>query len=158
VLLAIIASLSILSGAAGAQSVRIQVVDVGQGDGILVRTPNTRWILIDAGATRYLADSLASQFGVNRLALVIVSHRHSDHFAHIERILRSFTVDRFVGNLADCPQRVTDNRIRQALADRNITAQGVGADTLVVDGVRFIVLPPDPVDDECPDDENDTRS
>jgi competence protein ComEC len=154
-LLAIIAGLSVLSGAAGAQSVRIQVVDVGQGDGILIRTPNTRWVLIDAGGTRYLADSLASQFGVNRLALVIVTHRHIDHFATIERILRAFTVDRFVGNLADCPERETDDGIRQALADRNIPAQGVGADTLVVDDVRFITLPPDPIDDDCLDDEND---
>lgn len=154
-LVAIIFSLSMLLGAADAQSVRIQVVDVGQGDGILIRTPNTRWVLIDAGGTRYLADSLATQFGVNRLALVIVSHRHGDHFANIERILRALTVDRFIGNLADCPDRATDDAIRQALTDRNIPAQGVGADTLVVDGVTFIVLPPDPIDDACPGDEND---
>ncbi len=138
-----------------AQSVRIQVVDVGQGDGILVRTPHHQWVLIDAGPTRFLADSLGPQFGVSRLALVIVSHRHADHYATIERILRSIPVDRFVGNLADCPQRTTDDRIRAALGERNIPAQSVGADTLSVDGVRFIILPPDPVADRCPDDEND---
>jgi beta-lactamase superfamily II metal-dependent hydrolase len=144
-----------LASQASAQSVRVQIVDVGQGDGILIRTPNTRWVLIDAGGTRYLADSLGSQFGVSRLALVIVSHRHNDHFTTIERILRSFPVDRFVGNLANCPDRTTDDGIRQALADRNIPAQSVGADTLLIDGVRFIILPPDPIDDNCPDDEND---
>jgi len=137
-----------------AQSVRIQAVDVGQGDGIVIRTPHQQWVLIDAGPNRTLADSLGPQFGVTRLALVIVSHRHSDHYAGTERVLRSLPVDRFVGNLADCPDRTTDDAIRAALSDRHIPAQSLSADTLSVDGVRFIVLPPDPTNDRCPDDEN----
>jgi len=137
-----------------AQSVRVQVVDVGQGDGILIRTPHKQWVLIDAGPNRQLSDSLVPQFGVDRLALVFVSHRHADHFAKMARVLRSLPVDRFVGNLADCPNRSTDDSIRAALADRHIPAQSLGADTLTVDGVRFIVLPPDPNDDPCPNDEN----
>jgi competence protein ComEC len=112
-------------------------------------------VLIDAGPGRYLADSLRSEFGVDRFALVIVSHRHSDHFATIGRILRSFIVGRFVGNLADCPNRATDNEIRWVLGNRHIPAQSLGADTVLVDNVRFIVLPPDPIDDRCPGDEND---
>lgn len=154
-LLGVGTSLFLLVAAPGAaQSVRVQVVDVGQGDGILIRTPHHQWVLIDAGPNRALADSLVPQFGVGRLALVFVSHRHSDHYASIERVLRSLPVERFVGNLADCPNRTTDNGIRTALTDRNIPSQSLGADTLVVDGVRFIVLPPDPSDDPCPDDEN----
>ncbi|MGH7645656.1 MAG: ComEC/Rec2 family competence protein [Gemmatimonadales bacterium] len=141
-------------GAAQFSSVRIQVVDVGQGDGILIRTPSEHWVLIDAGPNRTLADSLAPQFGVDRLGLVIVSHRHADHYSAIERILRQFPVDHVVGNLADCPTRSTDNGIRLALQERQIPAQSLGADTLDVDSVRFIILPPDPTDDACPDEEN----
>lgn len=137
-----------------AQSVRVQVVDVGQGDGILIRTPHHKWVLIDAGPNRQLADSLGPQFGVDRLALVFVSHRHADHFARMVLVLQSLPVDRFVGNLADCPNRSTDDAIRAILSQRHIPAQSNGADTLVVDGVRFIVLPPDPIDDRCPTDEN----
>jgi len=144
----------LLAAPCAAQSVRIQVVDVGQGDGIVIRTPHHKWVLIDAGPDRTLADSLGPRFGVDRLALVFVSHRHGDHFAGMARVLRSLPVDRFVGNLADCPDRSTDDTIRAALNERHIPAQSLGADTLVVDGVRFIVLPPDPSDDPCPDDEN----
>lgn len=140
---------------ATSQFVRVQVVDVGQGDGMLIRTPNQRWVLIDSGPDRTLADSLGPQFGVNRLVLLIVSHRHSDHYAAVERLLRTIPVDHFVGNLADCPNRTTDDAIRAALNDRHVPAQSLGADTMDVDGVRFIVLPPDPVDDRCPEDEND---
>jgi beta-lactamase superfamily II metal-dependent hydrolase len=151
----LVASLALLDAApCMAQFVRVQVVDVGQGDGILIRTPNQQWVLIDAGPDRTLADSLGSQFGVTQLALVVVSHRHGDHYAGMERVLRTLPVDRFVGNLADCPNRTTDNGIRAALNERHIPAQSLGADTLIVDGVRFIILPPDPIDDACPDDEN----
>jgi hypothetical protein len=31
-------------------SVRIQVIDRGQADGILIRTPNEKWVVIDGGA------------------------------------------------------------------------------------------------------------
>jgi len=130
------------------------VVDVGQGDGILIRTPHHQWVLIDAGPNRDLADSLGPQFGVDRLALVFVSHRHADHFAKMALVLRALTVDRFVGHLGNCPRRSTDDAIRAVLSERHIPAQSLGADTLVVDGVRFIVLPADPTDDRCPDDEN----
>lgn len=43
----IIAGLALAPGvSAQTQSVRIQI-HVGQADGILVRTPNTQWVLID---------------------------------------------------------------------------------------------------------------
>jgi len=134
--------------------VRIKVVDVGQGDGILIRTPHARWVLLDSGANQMLADSLVPQFGVDSLALVIVSHRHRDHYAGIETVLRHVKVGRFIGNLEDCPGNLTDDHIRQALQDQHIPTQPPGADTLEVDGVSFIVLPTDPIDDACPDEEN----
>ena len=31
------------------RSVRVQVIDRGQADGILIRTPNDKWVIIDAG-------------------------------------------------------------------------------------------------------------
>jgi competence protein ComEC len=148
---------AVLTAPASAQfaSVRVQVVDVGQGDGILIRTPNRKWVLIDAGTNNTLATNLGPVFGVNRLALVIVSHRHGDHYAGTAHVLDTYPIDRFIGNLADCPNRSTDNTIRATLTDRGIPKQSVGADTLVVDGVTFTVLPPDPTTDPCPDQEND---
>lgn len=148
-----------VAGPAGASTqfatVRVQVIDVGQGDGILVRSPNQRWVLIDGGTSPMIADSLGPQFGVDRLALVIVSHRHGDHYGGVPAVLRQYPVERFVGNLADCPNRMTDNTIRGLLTSKGIPAQSLGADTLEIDGVRLIILPPDPTSDACPAREND---
>jgi beta-lactamase superfamily II metal-dependent hydrolase len=140
---------------AEAQSVRVQVIDRGQADGILIRTPNQRWVVIDAGADRMQADAMASQWGVDSVALFVISHRHADHFGGAREILRRFPVGLFVMNLDDCPGRVTDDRIREEVALRGVRAQGPGADTVEVDGVRFIILPRDPDEDACPGREND---
>lgn len=42
-------------------SVRVQVIDVGQADGTLIRTPNSEWVLIDSGQNGLLADSLPTR-------------------------------------------------------------------------------------------------
>lgn len=47
--LATVLALTPPSGLTQFTTVRIQVADVGQADGILIRTPNKRWIVIDAG-------------------------------------------------------------------------------------------------------------
>lgn len=127
------------------QSVRVQVIDVGQADGILVRTPNTQWVLIDAGQGRLLADSLRSHFGVDRLALAIGSHRHKDHINGMWRVLRVVPTDLYLGMTGEYDSGADDDSLRAVLSD-TIPVQGAGADTIVVDGVRFIVLPQAPND------------
>ncbi len=43
------------------QSVRVQVIDRGQADGILTRTPNQQSIVIDAGTNRRQAEAVEAQ-------------------------------------------------------------------------------------------------
>lgn len=139
----------LLSAPAASQftSVRVQVIDVGQADGILVRTPNSRWILIDAGQGTLLADSLQSQFGVDSLALVIGSHRHKDHIGAMDNVLNRIPTVLYVGDTTEYAGGADDDRLRDTLTTRSIPVQLPGADTITVDGVQFIMLPPDPVDD-----------
>ena len=35
------------------QSVRVQVIDRGQADGMLIRTPNSQWVVIDAASLNH---------------------------------------------------------------------------------------------------------
>ena len=82
-------------------------------------------------------------WGVDEVALAIVSHRHADHYGGLERILRNFPVKLLVMNMEDCPNRTTDNKIRTAASEEGIPTQSLGADTITVDGVKFILLEPD---------------
>ncbi len=138
-------------------SVLVQIVDRGQADGILIRTPNDRWVVIDGGGRDHrMVNAMENVWGVDEVALLIVSHRHGDHHGGVPPILQSdIPVRRYVGNLVDCPNRTTDDTVRDLLESLGVPRQSLGADTIPIDGVDFIILPPDPVDDPCPQDEND---
>lgn len=134
-------------------SVRVQVIDRGQADGILIRTPNQKWVVIDAGVDKIQAQSMKDVWGVDEVDLAIVSHRHIDHYGGMDDVLNTFTVRRFLMNMADCPNRSHDDKIRGIVSAKSIPS--VTGNTVEIDGVKFTVLPQDPVDDDCPEDEND---
>jgi beta-lactamase superfamily II metal-dependent hydrolase len=64
--------------AARAQVATVDFLDVGQGDAILVRSPEGKAALVDAGPNKEVV-SLLKQRGVRSIDLVVVSHHHSDH-------------------------------------------------------------------------------
>ena len=72
---------------------QVDVLDVGQGDAILLRTEGHA-VLIDAGDSDKgvrVVQQLVS-LGVKELDCVINTHPHSDHYGGIETVLRVFPV------------------------------------------------------------------
>jgi beta-lactamase superfamily II metal-dependent hydrolase len=76
--------------------VRIEVLDVGQGDSILIRSPEGKTALVDAGPTRDGALNALKSKGVTAIDMVVVSHHHSDHYGGMEPIVREFKPRYFV--------------------------------------------------------------
>jgi competence protein ComEC len=73
-------------------------VDVGQGDAILIRSPEGLFGLIDGGeADSGIVQYLHSQ-GVQNLDLVVASHPNSDHIGGLITVLRTFPTARVVTN------------------------------------------------------------
>jgi beta-lactamase superfamily II metal-dependent hydrolase len=71
----------------GGKSAVIEVLDVGQGDSILVRSPEGKTALIDAGPTRDGALAVLKREGITHLDLVALSHHHSDHYGGMEKVV-----------------------------------------------------------------------
>ena len=75
------------------QQLTIQMIDVGQGDAILIRTAE-QVILIDTGdvpARAKLAAFLRHQ-GIRTIDKVIITHPHADHLGGMAEIFAGFTV------------------------------------------------------------------
>jgi competence protein ComEC len=83
-----------VEAAAPVGGLRISVLDVGQGDAILLQPARAPAVLVDGGPP---GDDLAAKLGaagVRRLGLAVVTHEQSDHAGGIEQLLGRFPVSR----------------------------------------------------------------
>jgi competence protein ComEC len=133
----------------GGGELELHVIDVGQGDAVALRTPHGRWILVDAGRAWRGGDAgratvipyLRRRGG--ELALLILSHPHSDHVGGVATVLRSlhpaaYWDGAFAGTSE--PYRASLEAAREAHVHWERVHPG---DTLRVDGVLLRVLAPD---------------
>ena len=67
----------------------IDFLDVGQGDAILIRSPEGKTALIDAGPSKEIV-RLIRERGVKSIDLVVVSHHHADHYGGMDDVIRAF--------------------------------------------------------------------
>ncbi len=76
------------------RTTRLWVLDVGQGDAILVRTPNQRTVLMDGGPDRSLLYGLGRHLPpwVRTVDLLVVTHPHTDHYVGFIELLQRFRV------------------------------------------------------------------
>jgi competence protein ComEC len=72
-----------------AGNVTVEFLDVGQGDSILIRSPEGKTALIDAGPSAEIVP-LLKKLGVTRIDLVVVSHHHADHCGGMDDVIRTF--------------------------------------------------------------------
>lgn len=134
----------------GFSSAELVVVDVGQGQAVVLKGSRGGCVLIDAGGTsggrfdageRVVTPWLASS-GCRRLAALVVTHDHDDHAGGAPAILREFEVDELWYPVATHRRRGTSDLIDLARAS--------GAGTVAVErgfeayraGMRIEVLHP----------------
>ena len=77
--------------------VLITFLNVGQGDAILVRSPEGQTALIDSGPGFDIIPSLI-RLGVDTLDLVVASHPHADHIGGMWQVLQSLPVRFYMDN------------------------------------------------------------
>jgi competence protein ComEC len=79
-----------------AAGLRVVVLDVGQGDAILLDPADGEPVLVDGGPPGAGLATRLEEEGVRRLAAAIVTHGQSDHAGGIEELLGSFAIDRLL--------------------------------------------------------------
>ncbi|MFR1759707.1 MAG: ComEC/Rec2 family competence protein, partial [Christensenellaceae bacterium] len=134
---------------AGGQAMTVRFIDVGQGASTLVSMGDTH-ILIDAGENDQ-GDKVVEQlkaWGVDRLALAIGTHPHSDHIGGMDDVLNAFEVEAYMmPEVAHASK--TYESVLQALEENEIPVTYPQAgDSLELGGMRLTVLGPEQVEED----------
>ncbi len=79
-----------------ADTLRVAVLDVGQGDAILLDPPRGDPILVDAGPPGAGLPGALRALGVERLAAAVITHDQSDHAGGLAELAGSMPVGRLV--------------------------------------------------------------
>ncbi len=89
-------------------SLKITMLDVGQGDAVFVELPSGKNILVDAGPTNGKKDAgtttivpFLKRIGVDKIDALFISHPHADHNGGAPTLLRTFEI----GALYECGAR-----------------------------------------------------
>lgn len=85
-------------GVALAGTTTVHILDVGQGDAVLIEAPNGDHILIDAGQRGPRVVDDLEAMGVDDLELVIASHPHADHIGGMQDVVEAFDIALYVDN------------------------------------------------------------
>ena len=137
-------------GADNAAALTLHFLDVGQGDGTLIRTPAGRWVLIDAGPAdqrfdagrRVVAPYLARQ-GARRVDVALISHAHADHLGGLASVLRRVPAGMIVEPAMPAADDGYDRFLDLLAAEGQPWRAGRRGDRFVLDGVLFEILHPD---------------
>jgi competence protein ComEC len=139
----------ILGSPDGGRGLALHFLDVGQGDGAVLRTPGGRWIVIDAGpagerddAGRRVVAPFLERQGVRALAAIVVSHAHADHLGGIPALVGRFPVGVVLEPGGPVPDPVYAAFLTELDRDGIPWHPARSGERFTLDGVEFTVLHP----------------
>lgn len=119
---------------------KVNFVDVQQGDGAVVETPDGKIVLIDGGDNKLFARYLAARFRRHtpekpqQIDCIVVTHGDADHFSGLTKILETEQHEEMRKRLFMQPQRVYHNGIVKRPSDRK-EKEMLGPTRTTADGV-----------------------
>lgn len=142
----------------------MHVLDVGQGDAILLRTDRGRWIVVDAGRIWKTGDAgrstivpyIMSRGG--EVEGLIISHAHADHIGGATSVIRLLHPQVFWDAAFAQGSEVYANFLRAAEVSRTLWKRVHPDDTMRVDGVLIRFLAPDSAWTASLDDPNEAST
>ncbi|WP_332850476.1 MBL fold metallo-hydrolase [Clostridioides difficile] len=151
IFLSILIIISLLIGCDKKSLLSIHIIDVGQGDSILVQTPTNKNILIDGGDedSENIIISYLRQKRIKTIDIIIATHPDSDHIGSLDNVIKKFNV-----NSIYMPEQSTGSEAYQNLinscTDKNLSIQHLYKnDVLNIDNnINIYVLSPSYIQEE----------
>lgn len=128
---------------------KINFVDVGQGDCTYIETPNKKTILIDGGGTENSDYDVGAKVlvpyvldkGKRRIDLIFISHFHEDHVEGIISIIENFDVGEII--IGKCNNIDLYNLFLEKASKKGIEVEEVCIGTSIeIDDIVFDIIYP----------------
>lgn len=123
----------------------IIVCDVGQGEGIYIRTPGGASILFDGGPDEAIVACLSKHmpFWERNIDLMILSHPHADHYTGLVGIMRRYNVKKFITEDVQGSKVALEPLQRAILGEKVVREVAYAGDIIrTSDGVVLRVIGP----------------
>lgn len=117
---------------------------VGQGDAIVIKTPEGKFVMVDGGPDRSVLECLARHlpFWQRRIDQILLTHPHADHFFGFFSVFERYTVNSFV---TEAPMNDTAGyrELRAQIKEKRIPYSEIFAgDRLQIQNVSLQILYP----------------
>lgn len=120
----------------------IHVIDVGQGDSILIQTPEGKTILIDGGEASSGVIPYFEHLGITNIDVMVATHPHADHIGGLVEILGAIPVSKVITN-GEPHTTLTYEHFLDAIATAKAEYVEVKrGDVISVGSINFLVLSP----------------
>ena len=124
--------------AAGANQMSVMIIDVGQGDSVLITFGSEDTMLIDAGEpddTQAIKEELDER-GITQIDVLMATHPHADHIGGMAEIIESYEI----GSVY-MPDMQSESKTYRTLRD-TIEKRGIPL-TIAYAGETFVLGPAD---------------
>lgn len=130
---------------------KVHFIDVGQGDSILIQTPDGKTMLIDGGP-KSSGPSLVSYLkkqGITKINVMVATHPHEDHIGGLIDVINNFTVDNIIDS-GNSHTTVTFKDYLSAIKTNNINfiVPDLGQEFDIGQSIKMQILGPISVTDD----------
>lgn len=136
----------------GALPFLVHILDVGQGDAILLQSPTGQNLLYDGGQSGAVTLAHLERLGVQTIDLVVASHGHADHIGGLIDVVRHFRPRFYMDNGVPHTTQ-TYRRLMEALLEAETQLIEPTSRRIALGDAEVFVLPP-PGDPEWEQNDN----
>lgn len=126
-------------------TLRIYALNVGQGDSLLILSPQGKSVLIDAGPPDAGDDVVAAlrQHGVKQVDLAVATHPHADHIGGMKKVMDTLPVRKFLDSGQTYASATYERMLREIQENKIGFVKAVRGQTIELEpGVKLEVLNP----------------